>query len=242
MSIPTTRPTAGAISRPRPSIRALGAKWGCFRTAIAGARGTAVGTGRQNTADMLAACAERGTAADLCATYVLNGIGGWFLPSRDELALMYRNLKATGIGDFRDRGDRRQLQYWTSSQQTADMADHIDFADNGRAALRRQGLPQPRPRHPRVLSALRKRGKPMADRLDETRPGAPIDRRLFIQRMPAVVALAGAARGLGAAPLPAEAVPPPARSTASRWGRTRSSTKGSSARSISSPRPPRPTR
>jgi DUF1680 family protein len=115
-----------------PVDQSLGAKWGCFRAAISGARGTAIGSGRQNTADMLAACAERGTAADLCHAYTLNGIGGWFLPSRDELTLMYRNLKATGTGDFRDAGMADNCQYWTSSQQTADMANHIDFADNGR--------------------------------------------------------------------------------------------------------------
>jgi DUF1680 family protein len=115
-----------------PVDQSAGARWGCFRTAIPGARGTATGSGRRNTADMLAACAERGTAADVCASYVLNGIRGWFLPSRDELALMYRNLKATGIGDFRDGGMADNCQYWASSQQTADMADHIDFADNGR--------------------------------------------------------------------------------------------------------------
>jgi uncharacterized protein len=115
-----------------PYDQSLGAKWGCFRTAISGARGTAIGSGRQNTADMLAACTERGAAADLCHAYTLNGIGGWFLPSRDELALVYRNLKATGTGDFRDAGMADNCQYWTSSQQTADMANHIDFADNGR--------------------------------------------------------------------------------------------------------------
>jgi uncharacterized protein len=115
-----------------PVDQSLGAKWGCFRTQISGARGTAIGTGRMNTADMLAACAERGTAADLCAAYALNGIVGWFLPSRDELAMLYRNLKAAGLADFRDAGMTDNCQYWTSSQQTADMADHIDFADNGR--------------------------------------------------------------------------------------------------------------
>ncbi len=90
-----------------PFDQSAGAKWGCFRRAIAGARGTAVGTGRQNTEDMLAACPERGTAAQLCANYSLNGVGGWFLPSRDELALMYRNLKAAGAADFRDEGGRQ---------------------------------------------------------------------------------------------------------------------------------------
>jgi uncharacterized protein len=112
--------------------QSAGARWGCFRKAIAGARGTAVGTGRQNTLDMLAACSEPGTAADLCANLSLNGIRGWFLPSRDELALMYRNLKAAGVGDFRDGGVADNFTYWTSSQQTADMAAHIDFADLGR--------------------------------------------------------------------------------------------------------------
>lgn len=115
-----------------PFDQSIGAKWGCFRTAIQGARGMVIGTGRQNTRDMLAVCAERGTAADLCASFVLNGVGGWFLPSRDELAMMYRNLKATGAGDFRDAGMNDNCQYWTSSQETADMANHIDFADNGR--------------------------------------------------------------------------------------------------------------
>ncbi len=115
-----------------PYDQSAGAKWGCFRKAVAGARGTAVGTGKQNTLDMLAGCSEPGSAADLCSNFSLNGIRGWFLPSRDELALMYRNLKANGTGDFRDAGVADNFTYWTSSQQTADMAAHIDFADLGR--------------------------------------------------------------------------------------------------------------
>ena len=115
-----------------PFDQSIGAKWGCFRTAIRGARGMAIGTGRQNTRDMLAACTDKGTAADLCANLGLNGVGGWFLPSRDELSMMYKNLKATDAGDFRDGGMNDNCQYWTSSQETADMANHIDFADNGR--------------------------------------------------------------------------------------------------------------
>lgn len=115
-----------------PFDQSAGATWGCFRQAIAGARGTAVGTGKQNTRDMLAACADAGTAAHLCANLALNGVRGWFLPSRDELTLMYRNLKATGFADFQDRGVIDNFTYWASSQQTADMAVHIDFADLGR--------------------------------------------------------------------------------------------------------------
>jgi uncharacterized protein len=115
-----------------PFDQSAGASWGCFRRAIPGARGTAIGTGKQNTMDMLAACTEPGSAADLCAKLSLNGVRGWFLPSRDELALMYRNLKAARNGDFQDGGVTDNFTYWASSQQTADMAAHIDFADLGR--------------------------------------------------------------------------------------------------------------
>jgi uncharacterized protein len=115
-----------------PVDQSAGAKWGCFRRALTGARGTAVGTGKKNSEEMLAACPERGAAADLCANYSLNGVGGWFLPSRDELALMYRILKAAGVADFRDEGLDDNCSYWSSSQVSADMAYHIDFPDAGR--------------------------------------------------------------------------------------------------------------
>lgn len=115
-----------------PFDQSSGAKWGCFRKIMAGGRGTAVGTGKQNTLDMLAACTEPESAAYLCANLIINGVPGWFLPSRDELALMYRNLKAKGIGNFHDAGFADNFNYWSSSQQTTDMAAHIDFADNGR--------------------------------------------------------------------------------------------------------------
>ncbi|HSL70112.1 MAG TPA: beta-L-arabinofuranosidase domain-containing protein [Longimicrobiales bacterium] len=115
-----------------PFDQSAGAKWGCFRRAIEGARGTAVGTGKQNTADILAACNEPGIAAALCANLTLNGFHDWFLTSRDELALVYQNLMMTGVSDFGTRGIADNFVYWTSSQQTADMANHIDFADLGR--------------------------------------------------------------------------------------------------------------
>jgi hypothetical protein len=115
-----------------PFDQSAGAKWGCFRTLIPGARGTAVGTGKQNTLDMIAACKTPGTAADLCANFSLNGIGGWFLPSVDELAQMYVNLKLAGIGDFGNSEYVDNYSYWSSTQRTADMANHLDFADNGR--------------------------------------------------------------------------------------------------------------
>jgi len=115
-----------------PCDQSTCAKWGYFRTAIPGANATAVGKGMQNTIDMEAGCKTPGTAADLCANYSLNGFSDWFLPSIDELTLMYLNLKVTGACVFGDGDVADNFCYWSSTQRTADMASHLDFADNGR--------------------------------------------------------------------------------------------------------------
>jgi hypothetical protein len=115
-----------------PYDQSAGAKWGCFRREILGARGAAIGTGKQNTADILAACSDPGTAAYLCANLSVNGVKGWFLPSTDELAEMYRALRAPGEVDFGDTGVKDNFTYWASTQDSADMAAHIDFPDFGR--------------------------------------------------------------------------------------------------------------
>ncbi|HSF18638.1 MAG TPA: beta-L-arabinofuranosidase domain-containing protein [Vicinamibacteria bacterium] len=115
-----------------PNDQSAGAKWGCFREEIRGARGGAIGDGRKNTFDMVAACVTHGTAAELCASYSLNGFSDWFLPSIGELALMYRNLRARAVCDFGDAGYVDNYTYWSSTQVSADMARLIDFPDNGR--------------------------------------------------------------------------------------------------------------
>ncbi len=99
-----------------PSDQSTGAEWGCYGTLIPGADGTAVGTGKQNTIDIEAGCATAGTAADICANLSLGGYSDWFLPSKDELNLMYVNLKDSGVGGFADYG------YWSSSEDDADLA------------------------------------------------------------------------------------------------------------------------
>ncbi len=134
-----------------PFDQSSGAPWGCFRTLIPGARGVEVGSGRQNTRDILAACATPGSAAGLCADFRWNGIGGWFLPSTDELAQMYIHLKLAGLGDFATAGAPDNVCYWSSTQRTADMADHLDFADNG---LRRHYDDKDFPRRVRAVRAF----------------------------------------------------------------------------------------
>ena len=88
-------------------------EWGCYETLISGADGTAVGTGEQNTIDIEIGCTEEGKAADLCANTGLNGYDDWFLPSKNELNLMYENLRVFGVGGF------SWDWYWSSSEVNA---------------------------------------------------------------------------------------------------------------------------
>ena len=97
--------------------------WGCPGTSVA--TGTAVGTGPGNTAAILASCADTGTAARLADGLVLNGYSDWFLPSRDEFALVRSNLYLQGLG-----GIVTWNLYWTSSQSDASNATAYDVYGN----------------------------------------------------------------------------------------------------------------
>jgi hypothetical protein len=98
---------------------ASGAEWGCRGTLIPGADETAYGTGAQNTADILAGCMDTPIAADIAAGYSLNGFSDWFLPSGDELRIMYFNRGVVGGFDSNP--------YWSSSESSGDGAWAHDF-------------------------------------------------------------------------------------------------------------------
>jgi hypothetical protein len=61
-----------------------------------------------------------GTAAQVADGLSLNGYSDWFLPSRDELELMYQNKGA--IGGFASSGS-----YWSSSEFDGGNAWYQDF-------------------------------------------------------------------------------------------------------------------
>ncbi|MCL2608344.1 MAG: DUF1566 domain-containing protein [Treponema sp.] len=95
-------------------------------------RGTsqAVGSGRRNTwliLNRLNSLGEEGRAAQRCHALNVNGFCDWFLPSMDELNLMYVNLHRNGLGGFSD------TWYWSSSQDSIHYAWHQNFGSGSQA-------------------------------------------------------------------------------------------------------------
>lgn len=107
--------------------------WGCSANSISGADGIAIGTGAQNTIDIEAGCASSGIAADVCANLVLSGYTDWFLPSKDELNLMYQNIgpgDALGLGNV---GGFASGEYWSSTENTGGGAFRQNFVNGNQA-------------------------------------------------------------------------------------------------------------
>jgi hypothetical protein len=101
------------------------AQWGAYGTSIDGTQ-TNIGSGKRNTqliVEYLGRTGESGRAAQLCDSLNVDGYDDWFLPSKDELNLMYRNLKQKGLGDFSSNW------YWSSSQDSTNSSWVQNFSD-----------------------------------------------------------------------------------------------------------------
>ena len=106
-----------------------------------GGTGTGIGTGQNNT-NIIVTWLDNNTddiygdvtyktdrAAYLCDALETNEVGyavcdDWFLPSKDELNLMYTNLKGTGVGGFESES------YWSSSEYNANTAWYQQFGSS----------------------------------------------------------------------------------------------------------------
>jgi len=104
------------------SDQSTGAQWGCSGTIIGGTS-TAMFTGAANTNAIVAGCATAGIAARICYDLVLNTYTDWYLPSRDELQLMYTNLHTQSLGGF------SSLWYWSSSESNVHFAWFVNFTN-----------------------------------------------------------------------------------------------------------------
>ena len=122
--------------------QSTGAEWGCKYTFIDGADETAIGTGAQNTLDILATCTTEGTAADICSKLTLNSYDDWFLPSEDELYEMYQNKATINTTALANSGTEFLLveRYWSSTENTAASAISISLNDGAKLGTLKDGL------------------------------------------------------------------------------------------------------
>ncbi|GHT80490.1 hypothetical protein FACS189467_2750 [Bacteroidia bacterium] len=100
-------------------------EWGLYNATL-GSTQTGLGAGKQNTqriAEKLHEKNEYGRAGEFCELLEYDGYDDWFLPSKDELNLVYQNLKVKGIGSF--RGD----VYWSSSEDGWAYAWYQNFSN-----------------------------------------------------------------------------------------------------------------
>ncbi len=110
-----------------------GATWGCPGTSIS--TSAAIGTGQANTTAIVNGCSTTGIAARLCDQYsvTIDGItyDDWFLPSKDELNLIYlqKSMMAT-FGNY---------TYWSSSQYNANNSWSQSFL-NGSQVYNNKGI------------------------------------------------------------------------------------------------------
>ena len=113
------------------------ADWGCFDSVIEGADGFSVGAGEQNTYDILAGCNEFGIAAERADNYRFGGYRDWFLPSIDELTLLYFQREI--VGNFVPEN------YWSSTEYSNFNAWIQSFHNGGQSTRTKNTFLRVRP-------------------------------------------------------------------------------------------------
>jgi hypothetical protein len=95
--------------------------WCVYSQAVQGTS-PVIGSGKRNT-DLIVKQGGK-SAAMLCASMNFDGFTDWFLPSKDELDLMYKNLKRKKLGNFSN------YRYWSSTESSTDMAYCQTFSNS----------------------------------------------------------------------------------------------------------------
>ena len=101
--------------------------WGCYLTSLTDAQNTAVGTGAANTVAIVANCSEINIAAKMAYAYIFNNYTDWYLPSKDELNLLYEQQDV--VGGFANITNIAYNLYWSSSDNGIYNAWNQNFTD-----------------------------------------------------------------------------------------------------------------
>jgi hypothetical protein len=107
--------------------------WGCSGSLVPGTS-TSLGSGSANTDSILISCVTRPIAASVCSGLVAYEYSDWYLPSRDEMQLIYNRLHLQGRGGFGSGW------YWTSSQSGSSTAWALNFGTGALSGSASKGL------------------------------------------------------------------------------------------------------
>ena len=86
------------------------ASWGCVNSYL-GVTNTAIGTGSDNTDDIVAECTQVGIAAKICSDLTVGVYSDWYLPSKDELNKLYLQRTAPELAFLNNYAG-----YWSSTE------------------------------------------------------------------------------------------------------------------------------
>ena len=110
---------------------------------VNGADGEAIGTGYQNTLDIInqGCTTENGgiTAAQAALNAEINGYSDWYLPSRYELTEMYNTIGNGGL-EGNIGGFETSHSYWSSSQSVNNSAWHVGFFNGSIGSTKKYGI------------------------------------------------------------------------------------------------------
>ena len=98
--------------------------WGCNGIEIIGADGAKYGNGQQHTNDILQGCNQVNSAAKICDNYSVDGYSDWFLPSIEELQIIYDNRVILNVGN----SPGTPPFYWSSTEYNANNAKGFSFS------------------------------------------------------------------------------------------------------------------
>ena len=107
-------------------------EWGCEGVNISGAEFSEIGSGLSNTNAIVSECNEMSYAAKICFDLTLENYDDWYLPSKDELNLLYNNLHLKNLGNF-ENGSNNCCNgwYWSSTE----FEDQDNYNSNGYEAV-----------------------------------------------------------------------------------------------------------